>query len=286
MKKRKIVNLNDVLFIGLFVLFACSKSSDVAPNPSVTPPVTVEPPKDTVKQPPKDTVSLPPKDTVKQPPAEVPLPAPATFMVEAVNTNGPNITHYLLYLPDNYNADESYKWPVVIYLHGQAGIGTDINVLKNSSLPRMVNGQPFVMVAPQCRTSWWNMDALELFYKAIISKYRIDPGRIYLTGASMGGMQTWDWAMAHPERFAALVPVAGRGNVKLAASIKNIPVWAFHSANDEVVGVAGSRDMIKALRDLGGTDIKYTEYATGGHDAWTRAFTTAELYTWLLAQKK
>ncbi|NML37047.1 prolyl oligopeptidase family serine peptidase [Chitinophaga sp. G-6-1-13] len=271
----------------MLVLFACSKSSDVAPNPPVTPPpTTVEPPKDTVKQPPKDTTSLPPKDTVKQPPVEIPLPNPASFTVEAVNTNGPNITNYLLYLPDGYNADESVKWPVVIYLHGQAGIGADINVLKNSSLPRMVNGQPFVMVAPQCRTSWWNMDALELFYKAVISKYRVDPNRVYLAGASMGGMQTWDWAIAHPERFAAIVPVAGKGNVKLAANIKNMPVWAFHSANDETVGVAGSRDMVKALRDLGSAYVKYTEYPTGGHDAWTRAFTTAELYTWLLAQKK
>ncbi|MBC9930793.1 phospholipase [Chitinophaga qingshengii] len=251
-------------------LLACSKSSGVTPDP-VTPPTTT-PPEDTTKQPPKDTAIV--------------LPAPATFTVEAVNTNGPNITQYLLYLPDGYNNDPAAKWPVVIYLHGQGEMGTDISVLRNSSLPRMVKGKPFILVVPQCTAIWWNMDALEAFYKVVLSRYRIDAGRIYLTGISMGGIQTWDWAEKYPAHFAAIMPIAGNGDVKLAANIRNMPVWAFHSADDPRVGVAGSRNIINALRELGNPNVKYTEYATGGHDAWTRAYSTTELYTWLLAQKK
>ena len=41
----------------------------------------------------------------------------------------------------------------------------------------------------------------------------MDTNRIYLTGLSMGGYGTWDLGLAYPERFAAIVPICGGGQV-------------------------------------------------------------------------
>jgi pimeloyl-ACP methyl ester carboxylesterase len=43
----------------------------------------------------------------------------------------------------------------------------------------------------------------------IEAQYAIDPQRIYLTGFSLGGFGTWALGLSSPDRFAALVPVAG-----------------------------------------------------------------------------
>ena len=49
------------------------------------------------------------------------------------------------------------------------------------------------------------------------NKYKIDPKRIYLTGLSMGGAGTWSLAAAHPERWAAIVPICFGGDPSTAA---------------------------------------------------------------------
>jgi len=101
----------------------------------------------------------------------------------------------------------------------------------------------------------------------------------------MGGMGTWSVAMAHPERWAAIVPICGRGDTGKAERIKDIPTWVFHGDADPTVPVAGSRDMVTAIKAAGGNP-KYTEYPGVGHNSWDRAYGTKELWTWLLEQKK
>ena len=61
------------------------------------------------------------------------------------------------------------------------------------------------------------------------------------------------------------------------------PIWAFHDADDDVVSVEYSRDMIAAIQAAGGNP-HYTEYATGGHDAWARAYNTTAMYAWMFNQ--
>lgn len=206
--------------------------------------------------------------------------------VKKLDYKGGNISDYLLYVPDTYNSNKTYKWPVVIFLHGVGEIGTNIDVIRNVGLPKVVKGKQFVMIAPQCTASWWNTDVLQQLYKEVLKKYHVDSSRVYLTGLSMGGFGTWSWAQTSPEKFAAIVPICGAGTPASACVLKNMPVWAFHNANDSTVAVSGSRDMFNALKACGSTKVKYTENATGGHDAWTKAYADAALYTWLLEQKK
>ena len=85
-----------------------------------------------------------------------------------------------------------------------------------------------------------------------LARYEVDEKRVYLTGLSMGGYGAWHWACARPERFAALAPVCGGGDPTRACALKDMPVWAFHGAEDEVVPLKKSEEMVDAVNACGG----------------------------------
>ena len=92
--------------------------------------------------------------------------------------------------------------------------------------------------------------------------------------------------MKYPTKFAAAVPVCGAADPKVASSLKGIPIWAFHAADDGDVGVASSRTLIRALRQAGGSPI-YTEFTSGGHiDAILQALCIPAGVDWFLAQRR
>ena len=73
--------------------------------------------------------------------------------------------------------------------------------------------------------------------------------------------------------------------MKQVKQLIEIPIWAFHGDMDTAVPPERTRTMIAALKEAGGSP-KYTEYPGVGHNSWDAAYGTAELYTWLLEQKK
>jgi len=117
------------------------------------------------------------------------------------------------------------------------------------------------------------------------TEYRTDLKRVYLTGVSMGGEGVWSLAAAHPEKFAAIVPVCGGGDPKTASRIKDIPCWCFHGDADKMVPVRVSRMMVRALSDAGGRP-QYQEYSGAGHNCWDQVYSDPELYEWLVRQKR
>lgn len=197
--------------------------------------------------------------------------------------------HYLLYLPEGYEQQRQTKWPLVVFLHGIGERGTDVAAVKRQGLPRLLAAGkqfPFLVVSPQCPPDqWWDITALDEFVERVTKKYRVDPDRVYLTGLSMGGFGTWALAMRHPQRFAAIAPICGGGEARHAYVLRDVPVWAFHGAKDEVVPLRQSEEMIAALRDAG-AEPRFTIYPEGKHDVWTETYADPELYTWLLAQTR
>jgi predicted peptidase len=131
------------------------------------------------------------------------------------------------------------------------------------------------------------------FIEEMKERYPIDPDRLYLTGLSMGGSGTWDLLLAHPDAFAAAVPICGEGDTnslpylptEQLEKIKHLPIWAFHGEQDTEVPVRRSREMIDALKKLG-ANVKLTVYPGVGHNSWTQTYTNAELYTWLLSHDR
>jgi predicted esterase len=199
-------------------------------------------------------------------------------------------TPYLLYLPSAYNKDTVKRWPLVLFLHGSGESGNDISKVKAHGPPQLVEqGKqfPFIVVSPQSEVpSGWDVDQLYKLLQAVKKNYRIDADRIYLTGLSMGGFGTWALAMKHPEEFAAIAPVCGGGDTSNAWKIRNMPVWCFHGALDDVVPIAGSQNMVKAVGRWN-PKVRFTVYANKDHNSWDTTYNTNDsLYNWLLAQKK
>ena len=196
---------------------------------------------------------------------------------------------YLVYLPTDYEKKDS--WPLLLFLHGAGERGDDLELVKKHGPPKLIEqGKPFpfVVVSPQCpMDGWWSTKPLELvaLLDEIVAKYKIDQDRIYLSGLSMGGFGTWMLAAYAPDRFAAIVPVCGGGEVLMARRLTHLPVWAFHGAKDQVVPLGRSEEMVDALKKLHG-DVKLTVYPEAGHDSWTATYENPEVYEWLLQQKR
>lgn len=189
---------------------------------------------------------------------------------------------YVLRMPKHY--EQSEKYPLVIYTHGAGGRGREIQKIVEH--PFFIETEPFltnaVSVAPQCYANAWFdiFEQLQDFIKFMIAQPYVDASRVYLTGASMGGYTTWQMAMTHPEWFAAIVPICGGGMYWNSARLKNMGVWAFHGADDKTVLPEESEKMINRLNAKGGNG-KLTVYEGVGHNAWTPAFRTKELWDWL-----
>jgi predicted peptidase len=195
--------------------------------------------------------------------------------------------NYFLFLPEGYGKHKQ-RWPLMLFLHGAGDAGTNMDRVKILGPPKIVESKPdfpFILVSPQSPVRSWNLDALNAFLDDVIRKYRVDKDRIYLTGASMGGSATWAFAIAHQQRFAAIVPVCGSGNPDEAKKLADLPIWVFHGAKDPVVPVERARQMVNAVTSAGG-NVKFTIYPNAGHDAWTQTYDNPEVYQWLLQQKR
>lgn len=194
---------------------------------------------------------------------------------------------YLLYLPKDYDAKES--WPLLLFLHGSGERGDDLELVKVHGPPKLVaEGKdfPFIVVSPQCpKEQSWEAYQLRALLDDLESRYKVDPDRIYVTGLSMGGFGTWQLAATTPNRFAAIAPICGGGDVIWARRLENVPVWAFHGALDEGVPVERSQQMVNAVWRRGG-EAKLTVYETLEHDSWTDTYNNPALYDWLLAHKR
>lgn len=194
---------------------------------------------------------------------------------------------YLLFLPQDY-AKSKERWPLMLFLHGAGESGTNLAKVKALGPPKIVEskpGFPFILVSPQSPRDGWNPDTLNALLDDVLHNYRVDKDRVYLTGASMGGSGTWRLAAAHPEKFAAIVPVCGRGDPADARNLARLPIWVFQGAKDPVVRIGSAQAMVEAIKTAGG-NVKFTIYPEAGHDAWTETYDNPELYQWLLEQKR
>jgi predicted peptidase len=219
---------------------------------------------------------------------------------------------YRLFIPRGYDPEGTY--PLVVFLHGAGGRGTDNRAQITDQAAPLVFVQPgnqarwpAFMVAPQCPPDqqwvdmpWgtpsgkgkqpvavtWPMRAAMNLIDRLQNDYpAIDARRLYVTGMSMGGYGTWDAAVRHPTKWKAAVTVCGGYDELTIGPIvqARLPIWAFHAADDPTVPVGRSREMIAALRARGATP-RYTEYPASehhGHFSWRPAYADPQLLPWM-----
>jgi len=205
---------------------------------------------------------------------------------------------YLLFTPQGYDQDKKKKWPLMVFLHGAGERGTNLAKVAVHGPPKIVTNRPdfpFVLISPQCPTGEvWQKEAIMALVDETLKKYRVDPDRVYLTGLSMGGFGSWSLAASYPDRFAAVAPICGGGNVLdvllpakgKEAALKTLPIWAFHGGKDPVVKTEESQRMVDAFKRAGDNDVKLTIYPEAQHDSWTETYNNEDLYKWFLEQTR
>ena len=192
--------------------------------------------------------------------------------------------NYLISVPEDYDKEPGRKWPVIFYLHGRHASGTNIKSLERYGLPYYLKTgkkMDFIVVSPQCPwgKNWSSEDWFNPVFDEVASKLRVDDSRIYLIGMSMGGFGTWSLANRMPDRFAAIAPMCGAGDIKWADNLSKIPTWVFHGTADRQIPISRSEAMVKALEKKN-ENLKFSRLVNQGHDI-SKQFNNDELYSWL-----
>jgi predicted peptidase len=137
-------------------------------------------------------------------------------------------------------------------------------------------------------TGWRKTDPdLITILDSILSNYRADKNRVYLSGASSGGFGVWYYASRYPEKFAALLPVSAYPSVEQAQAVAGagIPVWVFSGGRDSAVETKHFFIGMNIMDQLGAT-LRFTTEQDMFHDVWNRVYAGEDVYNWLLQYKK
>ncbi|MBI3726666.1 hypothetical protein HY251_22295 [bacterium] len=116
---------------------------------------------------------------------------------------------------------------------------------------------------------WWLYDSPRSFPLEAIKKarslYAIDPDRVSIGGASMGGFGTWNISLRRVDRFSAIAPIAGmlsrqfympgakdEKSTSLLENGKSLPAFVAHGTADNVVPFKPDKEACDKLKELGG----------------------------------
>lgn len=226
-----------------------------------------------------------------------------------------NCKGFYEYLPESYDAVNG-KYPLIIFFHGFGALGngtTDLGKLLALGLPKVIDDKKlpnsftvnsktysFIVLSPQFGY-WPNVQDLTAVLQYAKSNYPVDPNRIYVTGLSMGGGNTWELAgsnMGIAHQLAAIVPVCGAREISgdEAETIANtgLPVWATHNNRDPDVPVAYTLNNVEKVNTAspGRTLAVSVIYDSADHDAWTRTYDPLNktngqnIYEWMLTNSR
>ena len=177
------------------------------------------------------------------------------------------ISGYWLYKPKNVTDN----MPLIVYLHGGSGRGSDLSLVVSGSLPLFLNNGsvkdiPAYILMPQCPSNkTWDQLGESLFklINDIVTDKKINSEKISLTGHSLGGTGTWSLGAVYFPLLSCIAPLSGSVNTNNASSYTSIPVWAFVGSADTIVDPSSSENIVPKINAQGGTaQIKVYDGAT------------------------
>ncbi len=213
----------------------------------------------------------------------------------AIEADGKKLSlPFLMFQPGGAGGRGSRRPPLLLFLHGMGERGTDLQGLRvHGPVPALEKGGelrswfPFVGLFPQCPPdARWEHPPMTAAALVLLewaaAESSADPGRIYCTGFSMGGIGTWSLALAAPDLFAAIAPISAKSlEPDLARrSLSHIPVWIIVGENDGPY-TEGSLAMAKALEGSSPPPI-LTVVPGEGHHVCRLYYGEAEFYRWFL----
>ncbi len=210
---------------------------------------------------------------------------------------------YRLFVPLGY--DTNRKYPLVLWLHGNDGRGSD-NVKQLTQSNQLathfwIAGDvqrkfPMFVMVPQCpsgqnwaepefnQPSKWLTMAVEALAK-VEKQFSIDPDRVYIGGQAMGGIGVWSLLQNYRGKWAGAVVISAYDTFSDVPAIAEVPLWVFQGEQDPSVPVTMVRAMMVQLKKAHAS-VKYTEYRKVEREVWTKAFAEPDLLNWLSAQKR
>lgn len=229
----------------------------------------------------------------------------ARQMQQAAGTHQMMRLDYLLHVPRGVAPEEGF--PLVLFLHGAGERGSDLWKVAVQGPPAMLGShtqlQRCIVVSPQCPEDWWwDSVTLKQLLDEVIATQKVDSGRIYLTGLSMGGYGSWHMLTSYPGLFAAAIPICGGGDPNRYKTegaedwipvtfdearlrlIRSRPIWVFHGAKDKAVPLTESERLVAKLKSLG-SPVRFTVYPNAGHDSWSATYANPAIWNWLLSQR-
>ncbi|MEX0829649.1 MAG: hypothetical protein WD032_05355 [Nitrospirales bacterium] len=176
---------------------------------------------------------------------------------------------YALYVPKSYDPDRAY--PLILCLHGAGFTG---EAYLDRWVPRLEDR--YILACPtMAMGAWWTRLGEDLALAVLTSvakEYHVDPDRIFLTGMSNGGIGTWIIGMHYADLFAGIAPMASGIDDVLFPFVENLrhtPVYVIHGAEDQVMPVQLSRDLVQEMKRLGIPHLyrehQWTHPHAGGH---------------------
>jgi len=234
----------------------------------------------------------------------------------------PSCKNYWFALPAGHETSAG-PFPLLIYLHG-SGERTDgsadgmcraetsnfacataagpLKHVKNGSWPADF---PFIVVAPQ--TMAWSFDyptggdrtrnrETEAVVRDAITRFKVDPTRIYVTGWSMGAGGALTAAARYPELFAAVVPIAGKWGSPpgyALCDVGGVRVWGLHAQNDGTTHWSHTQRFVSALNSCYPNSARGTYPVSGGHSVantiyahFGSGYEGTNIYAWMLLQRR
>ncbi len=145
---------------------------------------------------------------------------------------------YVSYVPQNLGS----KRPLLVACHGMNQ--NTVWMKGYMDLQPIADTAKFVTVYPQGIDNSWDISGMrDINYilkliDVMVEKYDVDPGRVYMTGFSMGGMLTYHAMNKIADRIAAFAPISGytMSGVTANANVRPIPIIHTHGTADPVVG--------------------------------------------------
>jgi len=153
---------------------------------------------------------------------------------------------YTVFVPKDY--DRKIAWPLLLLLHGsggdqweitQAAANLDGRSTFRGALEEKLQEPTYLLCAPLARgpsgyEQIAEVDVLQTLDE-VERDYHVDPDRVYALGWSMGGAGSFLMATRFPDRFAAVMPIAGSMDSGLIANARYVPCWNFHELGDREV---------------------------------------------------
>lgn len=213
---------------------------------------------------------------------------------------------YLIYRPEEVLKYPETQYPMCYFLASEGELPTGkkpINLFRNGSIPEYLNkGNDIAMMvlSVQPEEETWSTALIDEAIDHGNATYPVNLKKVYLTGMSNGAFGCWDYAVAHPEKITAIVPVSGGGQKAQACSLSDTNVWAFHNQKDNTVAASRTTSMILAIEKCPPSkEVKQFLFPDTGHDCWKRVYdqnhsdwskspgtTRVDIYAWMLSKTK